>query len=94
MNEIPTHYKMMVGTRVRMEGAIFSRNPIPETEFDVIGVRWGSSQTLNTKTMKRYPTVEFLVKNNSMKRARWTGPFPDYSNQINDDYIIAKTNDK
>ena len=78
MEGIPQQYKDMVGTKREFSGGLFSsKKAIEPTEFNILNVRWGSAKIMNMKTMEMlHPTVEFLVKNENMKRSRWTRPFP------------------
>lgn len=75
---VPKMAKELVGTRQQFSGGVFSSNKaIEPTEFDILDWRWGSAQIWDMKKMKpKYPTVEFLVKNESMSRSRWTKGFP------------------
>lgn len=75
---MPKHYQDLVGTRQTFSGGLFSsKKSIPDTEFDVLDWRWGSAKIVNLKTLEeKHPTVEFLVKNETMRASRWTRPFP------------------
>ena len=82
--QIPAKYTDMVGQSYTFSGPLFgySKKP-PEAEYTVLGARWGSARVMNVKQMMEkgesdyeYPTVEFLIKNEGMKRSRWTIGFP------------------
>ncbi len=75
---MPKRVTDMVGKEFEMKGGLFSsRKEIPPTKFTVLDYRFGSGIIMNMKTMtEEHPTVEFLVKNGSMKRSRWTRGFP------------------
>lgn len=74
---IPKQYMKLVGQRQIMRGGLFSRKKaIEEQEFDILDIRESSATIMNMKTRKEFPAFELLVKNESMKRARWTNPFP------------------
>lgn len=82
--KIPAKYLELVGTKQTFQGGIFSRKvALPPTEFDVLEIRQGLATIMNVKEMKEkgyssteYPTFELLLKNSTMKRARWSNPFP------------------
>lgn len=76
--DTPEIAKKIVGTRQIFSGSVFSRKKrISPTEFDVIDWRYGSSFIMNLKTMERkHPVVEFLLKNENMKKSQWSKPFP------------------
>lgn len=74
---IPKQYTKLVGERHILRGGIFSRRKaIEEQEFDILDIRESSAIIMNIKTKKKFPAFELLVKNESMKKARWTNPFP------------------
>lgn len=83
-NGLPKKYLKMIGTRQIASGPIFSqKNELPETEFDCLDVRKGTATFVDTTSFKNgkrpkfeNPSFELLLKNNSMKRAQWTRPFP------------------
>lgn len=74
----------MVGQTLKMAGGLFSgRQDLPEQEYKVLDIRWGMSRLMNFKEMREtgkssyeHPTFELLIKNDSMKRSRWTRGFP------------------
>ena len=76
--EMPKKYQDLVGTKQTFSGGLFSsKKSIPETEFDVLDWRWGLANIIDLKTLEaKHPTVEYLVKNQTMKASRWTRPFP------------------
>lgn len=76
--ELPEKYKEMVGQRHKMSGNLFGRSKaIEPTEFEILDWRWGSGYIMDLKTMEeKHPVVEFLVKNESMNKSRWTRGFP------------------
>lgn len=74
---IPSKYKKLVGHRHTLCGGVFSRKKsIEEQEFDILDIRESMSRIINMKTKRESPAFELLVKNEKMKRARWTNPFP------------------
>ena len=74
---IPKQYMKLVGQRQIMRGGLFSRKKaIEEQDFDILDIRPSTATIMNMKTRKEFPAFELLVKNESMKRARWTNPFP------------------
>ncbi len=83
MDSIPQKYKDLVGTKQIFSGGLFTpKRSEPEAEYDVLDIRWGSAKIMNVREMKEkgrssyeYPTVEYLIKNNKMKRSRWTRGF-------------------
>lgn len=83
MKGIPEKYTKLIGTKQKFLGCLFSINKsIEETEFDILDVRWGSGMIINFKQLQetgksdyRHPTINYLVKNKSMKRSRWTQGF-------------------
>lgn len=86
IEEMPEKYTELVGQRVIMAGSVFGNNEIEETEFDILDWRWGHSTVMNMKEMKeRHPTVEYLVKNENMRRSRWTKCFPVKEIDLNND---------
>lgn len=82
--EMPQRIKDMVGKEHKMSGGLFSaRRSEPEATYTVLDYRWGTGRIMNIKELQEkgessyeYPVVEFLVKNESMVRARWTRGFP------------------
>ncbi len=73
---IPKSWTDMIGTDVKMQGGIFSgKVSIEPTVFSVLDVRWGGSTIVNMKTKEEWPSVQLLVKNETMKRSRWTKSF-------------------
>lgn len=78
--EMPKAIQDLVGTRQTFEGGLFSNNKsIEATEFEILKWRWGSGYFIdinNPVNCPKRPTVQFLVKNESMKRSRWTRSFP------------------
>lgn len=95
--ETPELAKEIVGTKQMMGGGIFSSNKNSETaEYDVLKWRWGSSRIIDMNTLKiTHPTVEFLIKKDGMRAARWTKGFAvrEYLwDEEKEDFIL--TNDK
>ncbi len=84
MGGIPQKYKDLVGTEQIFSGGLFSsKKSEPEAKYNVLDIRWGSAKIVNAKEIRagrqssyEYPTVEYLIKNSSMKRSRWTRGFP------------------
>lgn len=75
--EIPQLVEEILNTTQEFSGGLFSsRKETPSTEFNVLDWRWGSGHIVDMKTKERkHPTVEFLLKNDNMKRSRWTRGF-------------------
>jgi hypothetical protein len=76
---LPNNVIEMLHTSCLMSGNIFSKNPIEETEFIILSARFGQFVMEDKLTGKRHPTIQFLVKNEDMKRARWTCGFKEES---------------
>ena len=84
MGDIPQKYKELVGKEAIMSGGLFASNRTePETKYNVLNIRWGTATILDAKQLKEtgqssyeHPTVEYLVKNDTMKKSRWTKGFP------------------
>jgi hypothetical protein len=82
-HEIPKAYTDLVGTIQVFSGGLFSgKKGLPEAEYEVHDVRWGSAQVINFKELSEtgkssycHPTVEFLLSNPRMKRKQWTRGF-------------------
>lgn len=68
----------LVGTKQQFGGGLFSgKKELEYQEYDVIKWRWSGSTIINTNTLERlHPGVELLLKNERMKRARWSRAFP------------------
>lgn len=87
---IPQKYLDYVGTTQKFSGPLFSYRKDKEInepiEFNVLDVRWGSGVIMDFDTMKdTHPTIQFKLKNNSMKRAQWTKSFPVPEIKLSDD---------
>lgn len=86
--DIGNKFKELIGTEVEISGHVFSRKKLiekPQT-FMCLDVRIGSSVIMNMKTMEdKCYTVELLLKNDSMKKAQWSKPFPDYENPVKEE---------
>jgi hypothetical protein len=76
--ELPKHYTDRVGTTQEFGGGLFSsKKDLPFEKYKVLDWRWGTAKIMDMKTMtEKHPTIEYLLKNDSMKRSRWTRPFP------------------
>lgn len=91
-NEIPQSYKDLVGTKQTFSGGLFSaKKDLPETEYTVHDIRWGSAMVVNFdelretgKSSYRHPTVEFLLSHRNMKRKQWTRGFAVREIDLND----------
>jgi len=81
--EIPKFYTDLVGSKQIFSGGLFSgKIDLPEEEYFVHDIRWGSAIVVNWTEMKetgkssyRHPTVELLLSNKNMKRKRWSRGF-------------------
>lgn len=90
---IPKAYLKLVGTEQSFSGGIFSRKKSLEpTTFKVLDIRAGSATIMNIKELREkgkssyeHPTFELLLKNDAMKRAQWTKPFPIREINLNKD---------
>ena len=84
MEGIPKKYTDLVGQKKLFSGGLFSyKKETPEAEFEILKIRWGSAFIINAtelrktgKSSYKHPTVEYLLKNESMTRSRWTRGFP------------------
>ena len=76
--EMPKKYQDFIGSTKVFSGGLFShKRAEPEKEYQVLDWRWGSAKIMDMVNMEfKHPTVEFLIKNEDMKRSRWTRPFP------------------
>lgn len=80
---IPQTCLDLVGTTQKFSGGLFSGNKsLPESDYKVHDVRWGTALVINFKEMQetckssyRHPTVEYLLSNPNMKRKQWTRGF-------------------
>lgn len=76
---IPKKYLKMVGTKQSFTGSLFGRNKIivAPKDFDVIDIRMSLATIVNIKKMRfEHPAFELLLKDDTMKRAQWSRPFP------------------
>jgi hypothetical protein len=76
--EIPQRYKRMIGKKFTFSGNLFNqKESLKRFRATVIDVRFGTAQIFDLKTHEyTHPTIEFLLKNNSMKRSQWCRPMP------------------
>lgn len=82
--EMPQSFKDMVGTTQTFSGGLFSPSKdLPEKEYTVYGLRWGSAIVVSVQEIREkgassyeHPTIEMLVGNKDMPRKRWTRGFP------------------
>ncbi len=74
---IPQNYTILVGTKQSFSRGLFSAaKDLPEREYDVLDVRFGSATIVDLKTLKElHPTIQFKLKGDKMKRAQWSRPF-------------------
>ncbi len=72
-------YKDLIGKKVTVEGAVFNLNKsLPPTEFECLNARPGTAKIYDLDAMKeKGGTFQLLLKNDSMKRAQWSRPFPN-----------------
>jgi hypothetical protein len=79
--KIPQKYLDEIGTESNFSGALFSRKELAEATYKILDVRFGHGFIVDMKKLKsgepcqKHPTIEFLIKNDSMPRARWTKGF-------------------
>lgn len=84
---IPKSFKKLVGKEHTMSGCLFGRKEIEPTKFTVLDARWGSGVIMDMKTLKdKHPTVQLLVKNDTMIRSRWTRGFPAREIKLKNNY--------
>lgn len=78
--QIPKKYLDMVGTKQRFNGYLFNNQESFESEeFDVISVRFSEAFVISLKSHTvSHAAIEFLLKNDNMKRAKWSRPFVCY----------------
>lgn len=84
--EAPKEFKELIGTKQILGGGLFSgdKETTPQ-EFEILDWRFGTAQIANLETMEPlHPTVELLVKNETMKRSRWTRGFPCRSIELSE----------
>jgi len=80
--KIPQKYLNYIGTKQRFLGDyLFSYNKkskgLSEGVFLVKDCKFGTAKIIDMSILKPiHPTVIFLLKNDNMKRAQWTKPFP------------------
>jgi len=76
--EIPAAVEELLGTNREFGGGLFSSNKESEpAHYNVLDWRWGSGTIMNMETFEElHPTFELLLKNDDMKRSRWTRGFP------------------
>jgi hypothetical protein len=79
--KIPQKYLDEIGSEQIFSGQLFGKKEIPETRFKILDVRFGRGFVVDMVKFKaglpysKHPTVEYLIKNNSMTRSRWTKGF-------------------
>lgn len=85
--QLPQSVLDMIGRKMKFSGGIFSyKRAEEEFEATIIEARIGSGIIMDIKNRKpKHPTVEFLIKNNSMARSRWTRGFPIREIELKDD---------
>lgn len=66
--------KKTIGDEMEASGSIFGRKKIQPTKFKIIDVRLGNT-LLNMKTGKRTQGIQLLLKNDDMKKAKWSVSF-------------------
>ncbi|ANW96726.1 hypothetical protein AXE80_10770 [Wenyingzhuangia fucanilytica] len=77
--DLPQQYLDLIGTVQRFKGYLFSYKILKKNyeDYNVLDWRWGSAKVYDTKTNReKHPTVEFLLKNDSMKKSQWSKGFP------------------
>lgn len=86
---LPQKYLDLVGTKQTVEGCVFSYNKeIEPKEFYVLDIRRGSARMIDFDKMKVINlTYELLLKNDDMKKAQWSKPFPDTITKVTDTEI-------
>lgn len=84
---LPKSILDMIGQTMQFSGGIFSHRKF-EKEFDakILAARFGSAIIMDVKNRTpKHPTVEFLIKNDTMKKSRWTRGFPIREIEIKDE---------
>lgn len=72
---IPQKYRNHVGTKITCGGCLFARTvSLDSQEYEVLGIRWADCTILNHDTQVENPAYQLLLKNNKMKRSRWSRP--------------------
>lgn len=86
---LPQEYLDLVGTKQTVSGCVFSyEKEIEPQEFDVLDIRRGSARMIDYNKMEvTNLSYELLLKNDSMKRAQWSKPFPDMITEVTDTEI-------
>lgn len=88
-DDLPQEYLNLVGTKQTVGGCVFSYNKeIEPKEFNVLDIRRGSARMINFDKMKvTNLTYELLLKDDKMKKAQWSKPFPDTITKVKDTEI-------
>lgn len=74
---LPASIKDFLGSNVEASGNLFSAKRSLKTDLYVVyGIRWSQFTIVDPKLGTQKEAVEFLLKSESMKRARWSRPFP------------------
>lgn len=75
---IPQKYLDMIGKEFEFSGGLFSgKKSVEPAKYKILDVRFSSAFIINLKTRKaKCAAIEFLIKNDTMQRSRWTRPFP------------------
>lgn len=81
---IPQEYRNYVGQVHEFSGGLFSgKKNLKPAKYKVLDVRVGDGTVVNVKELREkgessyeHPTMQFLLKNDTMKRAQWSRPFP------------------
>ena len=76
---IPQKYLDLIDSTQTLSGNVLSyKKEIKPTQFQVSDIRRGSAKVIDfSKMIVTNLTYELKLKNNSMKRAQWSKPFPD-----------------
>ncbi len=75
---MPKTYTDMIGENYKFNGNLFNKKDnVDNEEFKIMYVRFSSAFIINLRTRQpRHPAIEFLLKNDKMKRSKWSRPFP------------------
>lgn len=82
--QLPKKYQKLVGTKQTASGNLFSyKKSLEPIEYEVLDIRFGRATVMSVSEIREkgessyeYPTFELLLKNSSMRAARWSRGFP------------------
>lgn len=68
----PKSWSKLIGKEMFIEGQVFGNKSIDRTKVIVIALRYGHGYITSLDGGPKYKSIQLLVKNEQMKRARWT----------------------